>query len=130
MTETLPTVLVVEDEPLTLFCTADDLRVEGFTVYEAPNAKAALQQLEDHKDIGTMLTDIDMPGRMNGLRLSFAVRDQHPEMKIVITSGMHRLGEDIMPAGCIFLPKPYSISSVICAISEAQRASIAGLHPR
>ena len=123
-------MLVVEDEPLTLLCTADDLRVEGFTVYAAPNAKVALQQLENHKDIGIMLTDIDMPGKMNGLSLSFAVRDQHPEMKIVLTSGMHRLGGDMMPAGGIFLPKPYLISSVICAISEAQRASIAGLHPR
>jgi DNA-binding NtrC family response regulator len=104
-------VLVVEDEPIILHCTADDLRDEGFTVYEAHNADAALLALEEHTDIGVMFTDVDMPGNKNGLTMSFVVREQHPDMKIFITSGMHHVPEYMMPTGGIFLPKPYLPSS-------------------
>ncbi len=117
MTATMPAVLVVEDEPLIRLCTVDDLREEGFTVYEARNADAALLALEEHSDIGVMFTDVDMPGSMNGLTMSFVVREQHPDMKILITSGMHHLADCMMPKGGRFLPKPYLASTVTGAIT-------------
>jgi DNA-binding NtrC family response regulator len=116
----LPAVLVVEDEPIILLCTADDLRDEGFTVYEARNADAALVALEEHKDIGVMFTDVDMPGSMNGLTMSFVVRQHHPDLKILITSGMQKLPEYMMPAGGTFLPKPYLASTVKRAITSSK----------
>jgi DNA-binding NtrC family response regulator len=122
MTATMPAVLVVEDEQIILLCTADDLRDEGFTVYVAPNADAALVALEEHKDIGVIITDVDMPGSMNGLTMSFVVREQHPDMKIFITSGLHHLPEYMMPTGGIFLPKPYMASSVTRAVMPVQTA--------
>ena len=55
MTASIPAVLVVEDEPLILFCTADDFREEGFTVYEARDADEALVALEEHIDMALCL---------------------------------------------------------------------------
>jgi DNA-binding NtrC family response regulator len=108
-----PVILVVEDEPIILLATADDLRDVGFTVYEASNADAALRALDSHPNITVVFTDIDMPGSMSGLRLSFAVHERWPPMKIIITSGMKNLAGDLMPAGGVFLSKPYSTLSLI-----------------
>ena len=105
------------------FVTVDDLREEGFTVYEARNAHAALLALEEHRDIGVMFTDVDMPGSMNGLTMSFVVREQHPDMKILITSGMHHLADCMMPKGGRFLPKPYLASTVTGAIMMSSPGS-------
>lgn len=106
-------ILVVEDEPIILLATADDLRDAGFTVYEALNADKALRALDSHPDITLVFTDIDMPGSMSGLQLSFAIRERWHPVKIIITSGMKNLAGDLMPAGGVFLSKPYTTLSLI-----------------
>lgn len=100
-------VLVVEDEALLLFTIADELRDAGFTVYEAGNADEAISQLEMRPQIDIMFTDIDMPGSMDGLRLSAAVRDRWPPVKIIVTSGKRSPGPEALPEGGVFMPKPY-----------------------
>jgi two-component system, response regulator PdtaR len=62
-------VLVVEDEPLVLMDTADQLSDRGFVVIEASNADEAIIYLSNHPDISILFTDIDMPGTMDGLKL-------------------------------------------------------------
>ncbi len=51
---------------------------------------SAIRILEQNQDIQILFTDIDMPGSMDGLRLSAAVRDRWPPVKIIITSGKQR----------------------------------------
>lgn len=111
-------VLVVEDEALLLFAIGDDLRDLGYTVYEASNADQAIKRLEAHPDIAILFTDIDMPGSMDGLKLSAAVRDRWPPIKIIITSGKRRPGDEMMPQGGVFLPKPYAPAEVAAKISD------------
>lgn len=101
-------VLVVEDEALLLFTIADELRDAGFTVYEASNADEAIRQLETRPQIDILFTDIDMPGSMDGLRLSAAVRDRWPPVKIIVTSGKRNPGADALPEGGVFMSKPYA----------------------
>ena len=110
------TVLVVEDEAFLLFAIADELREAGFDVLEATNADQAIQLLETRQDIAILFTDIDMPGSMDGLRLSAAVRDRWPPIKIIITSGKRRPAQDTMPSGGVFLPKPYAPETVAATI--------------
>ncbi len=107
MTDKAKIVLVVEDEALLLFTIADELRDAGFTVYEARNADEAIGRLEERPSIDIMFTDIDMPGSMDGLRLSAAVRDRWPPVKIIVTSGKRNPGADAIPQGGVFMPKPY-----------------------
>src|SRR5205085_6155371 len=54
-------ILVVEDECLLNIITSDDLRSAGYEVESAYNADEAIDILEHRDDIGTLLTDIDMP---------------------------------------------------------------------
>ncbi len=112
-----PTVLVVEDEALLLFIIADELRDAGFTVIEASNADQAIRQLEAHPEIGILFTDVNMPGSMDGLRLSMAVRDRWPPVKIILTSGKQRPGDDVIPEGGVFVAKPYDAMQITQTIS-------------
>ena len=108
-------VLVVEDEPLVLLTICEDLASEGYVVLTAANADDAIGILESRKDIRTVFTDIEMPGSMDGLRFSAAVRDRWPPIKIVITSGRRKPGSDQMPINAQFLGKPYQTVDVLRA---------------
>lgn len=109
-------ILVVEDEALLLFSIADELTEAGFEVFEASNADQAVKQLEQHKDIGLIFTDIDMPGSMDGLKLSAHVRDRWPPIRIVVTSGKLRPPAESLPREGVFLAKPYTTANVVAAL--------------
>lgn len=120
-------VLVVEDEPLVLMATVMHLEAEGFDVIEAANADGAIAILTKRPDIQVLFTDIDMPGSMDGLRLSAFVRDRWPPVHIVVTSGKRMVEITDLPAGSMFFAKPYGLdnlsSSIRALVSEGPRAS-------
>lgn len=106
-------VLVVEDEALIRMDIVDQLEREGLVVFEAANADQAIGVLAAEASIRVMLTDIDMPGSMDGLKLAAAVRDRWPPVKIIVTSG-HRIVEITkLPAGSVFFSKPYRHAAVM-----------------
>lgn len=111
-------ILVVEDEALLRFSIGDELRDLGYLVHEAANADHAIRILEQHPDIEVLFTDIDMPGSMDGLRLSAAVRDRWPPVKIIITSGKQRPSAAAMPGGSLFLSKPYAVDEVAAGVGS------------
>jgi CheY-like chemotaxis protein len=59
----------------------------GLEVVEARDARSALSTLENGKDVDLLLTDIVMPGRMNGYELAQACRERLHDLPIVYTSG-------------------------------------------
>ena len=74
--------------------------------------------LEKH-DIRCIFTDIDMPGSMDGLKLAAAVRHRWPPIDIIIiTTGKSKPEPREMPAGSVFLPKPYRVAAVIEAVRQ------------
>ena len=109
-------VLVVEDEALLLFSIADNLKAAGFDVLEANNADEAIEILVAHPEIHLLFTDVDMPGSMDGLKLSAMVRNRWPPVQIIVTSGKQRPGADQLPENGVFLPKPYTPQSVVAAL--------------
>jgi CheY-like chemotaxis protein len=111
-------VLIVEDEFLLRMDAADMIADAGFEVVEAGNADEAIDILEARRDIAVVFTDIQMPGSMNGLKLARAVRGRWPPIKIVATSGEVDLGEDDLPDGGRFLPKPYSPLQIAGVLRE------------
>ena len=105
------TILVVEDEVLVRMVIADNLRDAGYTVMEASNAHEALGLLRNSVDVRLILSDVRIPGTMNGVALARTVRSEFPVIKIVLTSGtLTRLdwaGHDG------FFPKPYDSAQII-----------------
>lgn len=105
-------VLVVEDEALVRLDIVDFLVSEGFTVSEASSADEAIAALRQHADIQILFTDIEMPGSMDGLRLSAFVRDQWPPVRIALTSGRKIVDLADLPHGSLFFSKPYQATTV------------------
>ncbi len=81
-------ILVVEDDPLILEFLCEILQEEGFAVEPQVSADAASQYLEQHApEVGLLLTDITMPGKLNGADLANQFGDRWPDKPIMIMSG-------------------------------------------
>jgi len=106
-----PVVLIVEDDQLLRLLTVDIVEDAGFEVLQAVNADEAVAILEARSDIALLLTDIDMPGSMDGVKLAHAVRDRWPPIKIIVVSS--RVTERHLPTGSRFFRKPYHVAAMI-----------------
>src|SRR5580693_4374777 len=84
--ERLPTVLVVEDEPLIRFAVADALRDFGVRVVEAATADQAWDFLAQGVEIDALLTDHRMPGELTGAQLAMRVRERFPTVEVILAS--------------------------------------------
>jgi two-component system, response regulator PdtaR len=107
------TILVVEDDVLTRFVVADELRAAGFKVLEASTGADAISILETIP-VHLVFTDIFIPGRVGGLNVAEAARRLRPAPHVVLTSGRFR--PDDIPNGHEFGPfiaKPYLLSRVV-----------------
>src|SRR3984885_6413334 len=111
-------VLIVEDESLIRMGAISPIEDAGFIVYEAASADEAISLLERHREIRLIFTDIHMPGSMDGLKLAHYVRGRWPPVKIIVTSGqMKARGEDL-PAGAVFIGKPYQAEDIALQVSK------------
>jgi CheY-like chemotaxis protein len=113
-----PAVLVVDDEPWLRMTLSDAFSDEGYAVNEAANAAEALAILKIRPDIGIVITDIQMPGSMDGLRLARYIRDAYPPIALVVASGAVRPQGDELPADAIFLAKPIDVPKLLARIAE------------
>ena len=86
----LPTVLVVEDEVLIRLEITEYLRSQGFRVLEAANGDEAKQILSSGERIEVLFSDVNMPGSIDGLELAYWVRQNHPWIEVILTSGNSR----------------------------------------
>lgn len=100
-------VLVVDDEALIRMNAVDMLEDAGFATLEAVDAAHALAVLAEHPEIGLLFTDINMPGRMDGLDLAREVNRLRPDVHLVITSGKILPEAGQMPDRGTFIGKPY-----------------------
>lgn len=116
-------VLIVEDEPLIRFSTLDALEDVGHVALEAGNADEALVMLRNRPDVEILFTDINMAGTMDGLQLAKRVRALRPDIGIIITSGVVRLDPTALPAGALFLSKPYRHEALFASIHQLKSNS-------
>jgi DNA-binding NtrC family response regulator len=111
-------VLVVEDDQLLKSLTTAIVEEAGFVVLSADNADEALLILASRSDIAILLTDVNMPGTLDGLQLAHVVSKRWPQIKIVVVSGRGGLSAAQMPAGGLFFPKPYQAEAMISAFES------------
>jgi CheY-like chemotaxis protein len=113
-----PVVLVVEDDPLIRMDAVDLVESAGCDALEAMDADEAIRILESRPDIRLVFTDIDMPGSMDGLKLSHFVRDRWPPIHIIVASGKAIIEESQLPSGARFFAKPYLDQPIVDAIAD------------
>jgi DNA-binding NtrC family response regulator len=108
-----PVVLVVEDDPIQMMIAGDLVEDAGLAPIFAQNADQAIVMLEGRDDIRIVLTDVDMPGSMNGLRLAAIVRNRWPPIQLVVVSGHMLVEHAELPARSRFFNKPYAPDKMI-----------------
>jgi CheY-like chemotaxis protein len=113
-----PKVLVVEDDPLLRMVTVDEFEFGGLIVVHAAGADDAVLLLERDPDIRVLITDIDMPGSMDGLALARAVRDRWPPVQIIVVSGHMRPRTEDLPSGARFFHKPVDHREMFASVRE------------
>lgn len=114
----MQTILVVEDEPLVRLHVCSTLEEEGYTVLEAGCADAAIRLLTENDAVGVMLTDVRLPGRLDGLQLAQEVGQRWPAVGVVISSGLSEVDLQ-MPAGVTLLRKPFGVGALLNACHNA-----------
>ena len=99
-------VLVVEDETLIRNLLTEELIETGFQVIEASTAVEALAYIEAGGAVDVVVTDVHLPGPLNGLDVAQYFRRSFPEIPVIITS--ENLGTTVSEGLGEFLPKPYT----------------------
>ncbi len=114
-------LLIVEDEFLVRTVAVQTAEEAGFSVLQAADADEAIRVLQGRSDVRVVLTDIEMPGSMDGLDLAQAIRHRWPPIEVVLTSGKMRPAADELPERSHFLPKPYDTSELVALLQEISR---------
>ena len=113
-----PVVLIVEDDFLVRIF-ADEIAVEaGFNSLAAADADEAIRILQNRTDVRVVLTDMNLPGYLDGLELAHAIQHRWPSIQIVVTSGMMRPAANELPEHSHFVPKPYDFSRLTGFLRE------------
>ena len=113
-----PVALVVDDEPIIRMDTADMVSALGYLVIEASSAAEAIAALNSDSSLRLLVTDIQMPGDLDGLALAKHVREHLPHVQILVASGAVKPVDGALPKGAKFLSKPLDKDMVMQVIDE------------
>lgn len=116
-------ILVVEDEPFIRMVAVDLLAEQGRVILEAGCVEEALAIIEAQGRIDLLFTDINMPGKLNGLDLAAIAHRQQPDLKLIVTSGAKKLAGDEIPDHGVFISKPYSTRDLTQLVESKLAAS-------
>jgi CheY-like chemotaxis protein len=106
------TVLVVEDEQLLLDVISDELEDGGFRVLQATTGEAAVALLPATEHLDLLLTDIRLPGGMDGWSVAERARVTFPALAVIYVTGYSHV-EPRQVKGSVLLRKPYLPSQII-----------------
>ena len=115
------TVMVVDDEPTVRLLITEVLEDLGYLVLQADRGSAALEILQSKAAIDLLMTDVGLPGGMNGRQVADAARAVRPDLKILFVTGYAEnaaLAHDTLEPGMYVLPKPFSIAALTGRVTE------------
>jgi PAS domain S-box-containing protein len=123
------TVLLVDDEASSRMLLRDTLEEAGYRVLEARNGQEALQIANaNHASLQLLLTDIMMPGAINGLGVAEQLRAALPHLKVLYVSGLDRSSVRIPlnSPEVAFLQKPFRLETLIRTVDKLMSRTNAG----
>src|SRR5919107_160000 len=108
-----PVVLLVEDEPLVRTLQVDILRDSGFWVVESQDADEAFEILKRRPDVKAVLTDVDMPGSIDGFEFARLVHQGWPQVGVLVISGKTAPEPGDLPPSARFAAKPIRPAALV-----------------
>ncbi len=115
------TVLIVDDEPTVRLLVTEVLEDLGYTAIEAADGAAGLKVLQSDVRIDLLVTDVGLPGGMNGRQVADAARVTRPELKVLFITGYAEnavLGNGYLEPGMQVLTKPFVMEALASRIKE------------
>jgi CheY-like chemotaxis protein len=115
------TVLVIEDEPTVRMLMKDVLSEAGYRVIEAQDGPSGLRLLQSDHRIDLLITDVGLPGGMNGRQVADAARVSRPALKVLFVTGFAEnavLGNGHLPPGMEVLTKPFLVADLATKVGE------------
>jgi CheY-like chemotaxis protein len=115
------TVLVVDDEPTVRMLVAEVLSESYYNIAEAADGPSALKILESGRRIDLMITDVGLPGGMNGRQVADAARVLRKDLKVLFITGYAEnaaVGNGHLDAGMEILAKPFAMSTLANKVRE------------
>ncbi|PIU07003.1 ATP-binding protein, partial [Methylobacterium sp. CG09_land_8_20_14_0_10_71_15] len=115
------TVLVVDDEPSVRMLVTDVLGELGYTAVEAADAAGGLRVLQSGARIDLLVTDVGLPGGLNGRQMADAARATRPDLKVLFITGYAEnalLTNGQLEPGMAVLTKPFAVDALATRIRE------------
>ncbi len=120
------TVLVVDDEPTVRMLVAEILEDLGYTAIEAADGAAGLRVLQSEARLDLLITDVGLPGGMNGRQVADAGRAVRPGLKVLFITGYAEnaaVGNGHLEPGMQVLTKPFAMEALASRIKELTTAT-------
>ena len=112
-------VLVVEDEPDVRMVIVEVLSDLGYTVLEAEDGRSGLRIADSGVHIDLLLTDVGLPGGMNGRQLADAARQRRPDLNVLFVTGYAETvaaSDGRMEPGMQVITKPFSLAALAAKV--------------
>jgi DNA-binding response OmpR family regulator len=113
------TVLVVDDEPSVRMLVAEVLDELGYSAIEASDGMSALKVLRSDVRIDLLITDIGLPGGLNGRQMAEAARANRPDLKVLFITGYGEnaaISNGHLEPGMHVLTKPFAVDILAARI--------------
>ncbi len=118
------TVLVIDDEPIVRMLVTDVLRELGYTAIEAQDGLSGLEVLRSAMRVDLLITDVGLPGGLNGGQVAEAARQLRPDLKVLFITGYAEnavLSHGHVGAGMYVLTKPFAMEALASRIKTLLR---------
>ncbi|WP_462402219.1 hybrid sensor histidine kinase/response regulator [Pseudomonas sp. Marseille-QA0332] len=115
------TVLVVDDEPSVRMFVSEALGNLGYVVVQAADSLAGLQLLRSDTRIDLLVTDVGLPGGMDGRQMAAAARAARPGLPILLMTGYVQpqvLDDQPLEPGMLVLTKPFALEGLIQCVAS------------
>ena len=115
------TVLIVDDEPTVRMLVVDILEDLGYAVIEAADSLTGLKILQSDVHLDLLITDVGLPGGMNGRQMADAGRQSRPGLRTLFITGYAEnaaIGNGHLDPGMAILTKPFAVDTLATRVRE------------
>jgi PAS domain S-box-containing protein len=115
------TVMIVDDEATVRMLVSETLTENSYRVLEAHDAASAMKMLSSDQSIDLLITDVGLPGHMNGRQLADAVRAVRAGLKVLFITGYAEnaaVGNGHLEPGMEILTKPFAMTTLASKVRE------------
>jgi DNA-binding NtrC family response regulator len=110
----MSSIILVEDEPAILMLMTEVLEMDGHQVKAFPEADSAWNHIQQRGfDADLLITDLRMPGTIDGLQLVHNVLGLLPLVPVMVVSGFHASSESLDSDHVCWLQKPFTLDRLL-----------------